>query len=77
MSRCTQEEARSAKPRAHSAFSRLADVVGVGIARRGDGYALKVNLRCAPPAGVALPSDIDGVPVEVEVVGTLGKRGPA
>lgn len=77
MSRSTQEEVRSAKAHAHAVFSQLADVVGVGITRRGDGYALKVNLRSAPPAGVTLPADVDGVPVEVEIVGTLGKRGPA
>jgi hypothetical protein len=52
----------------------LADVVGVGITRHGDGYAVKVNLRHPPAAGVDLPKDIDGVPVQVEVVGSITKR---
>jgi hypothetical protein len=75
VTQATLEQARSAKKSAHDAFSRLADVVGVGIARRGAGYALKVNVRSALPAGVAVPTDILGVPVEVEVVGALRKRG--
>jgi hypothetical protein len=70
----TLDQARSAKQQALSAFSQLADVVGVGITRHGDGYAVKVNLRHPPATGVDLPKDIDGVPVQVEVVGSITKR---
>src|SRR5258708_3148001 len=41
---CTLAEARAAKPRALAVFSELADVVGVGITRVGNGYGIKVNL---------------------------------
>ena len=74
MSGSTLEDARLAKRRALSAFSTLADVVGVGITRDADGFALKINLREAPAPGVDLPTDIDGVPVRVEIVGPLRKR---
>ena len=74
MKSSTLDQARSAKQRALSAFSQLADVVGVGITRHGDGYAVKVNLRHPPATGVDLPKDIDGVPVKVEVVGSIAKR---
>lgn len=76
MTACTLAKARATKRRAHSTFAALADVVGVGITRRGEGYALKVNLRSAPASGVTLPEDVNGVPVHVEVVGTLTKRAP-
>ena len=74
MNSSTLDQARSAKQRALSAFSQLADVVGVGITRHGDGYAVKVNLRHPPATGVDLPKDINGVPVQVEVVGSITKR---
>jgi hypothetical protein len=74
MNSSTLEQARSAKQHVLSAFAQLAEVVGVGITRHGGGYALKVNLRQPPAPGVDLPKDIDGVPVQVEVVGALGKR---
>jgi hypothetical protein len=66
---CTLDEARKAKSRALAIFAPLASVVGVGITRIGDGYGLKVNLEAKPPADTPLPDDVDGVPVQVEVVG--------
>jgi hypothetical protein len=65
----TLEEVRAAKPRALAIFESLASVVGVGITRIGDGYGLKVNLREAPSADAPLPTEVDGVPVRLEVVG--------
>ena len=74
MPRVTLEQARAAKPAALAAFERLADVLGIGITRIGDDYALKINLREAPSSTADLPSQIDGVPVRVEIVGTIRKR---
>lgn len=71
MSETTLTEARAAKIRALEVFSRLASVVGVGIARIDGGYGLKINLREAPEKGVALPETVDGVSVRVEVVGPI------
>jgi hypothetical protein len=68
----TLDEARAAKPRAFDVFSQLAEVVGVGITRINDGYGVKVNIRSE--AGVPLPGDVDGVPVRIEVVGTIRKQ---
>lgn len=70
----TLEAARAAKPRALAAFSPLADVVGIGITRIGDTYALKVNLATEPEPSAKLPTTIEGVPVRVEVVGTIRKQ---
>jgi hypothetical protein len=41
----------------------------------GEDYALKVNLREPLPAGVSAPERIGDVPVRVEVVGRITKRG--
>jgi hypothetical protein len=68
---CTLEQARTAKPRVREVFERLASVVGVGVTRVDSGYGVKVNLRAAPPEGTPLPGSVDGVPVRVEVVGTI------
>ena len=74
MNSSTLDQARAAKSQVLSAFEALADVVGVGITRFDGGYALKVNLRRTPAVGVVLPKEVDGVPVQVEVVGSISKR---
>jgi len=71
---CTLDEARAAKGLAAEAFGRLAAVAGVGITRIGRGYGLKVNLAEAPSPAAALPSEIAGIPVRVEVVGKIRKQ---
>ena len=68
------ERARAAKERAKVLFARKASVVGIGINRVGDGFGVKVNLANPPPPDADLPETIDGVPVLVEVVGTIRKR---
>jgi hypothetical protein len=66
----TLDQARAAKA---VAAVRLADwpVVGIGITKVGDGYGLKINLseRTDP-----LPRDVNGVPLQAEVVRTIEKR---
>jgi hypothetical protein len=74
MSGSTLDEARAAKPKALAEFSRSASVVGVGITRIDGGYGVKVNLSSPPARDAALPDLIDGVPIRVEVVGTIRKR---
>ncbi len=68
----TIEQARAAKSKAESLLSRNRQVNGIGIARRGGGWCVKVNLSGATRA--KLPSEIDGVPVQVEQVGKVSKR---
>ena len=68
------ERARAAKERAKVLFARLASVGGVGINRVPGGFGVKVNLSEAAPPDADLPETIDGVPVTVEVVGTIRKR---
>jgi len=70
----TLEDARTVKPKALKVFGKKAAVVGVGITEIDGGYGLKVNLREPPEPGVALPETLDGIPVRIEVVGTLRKR---
>ncbi len=70
----TREDARAEKARAAEIFGRIGTVVGVGITRIDDGYGLKVNLSAAPEPGTPVPEEVNGVPVRVEVVGTIRKR---
>lgn len=68
------EQARQAK---RTLLGELADderIVGIGIARAGDGYLVKVNLAVA--AAYVVPSTVDGVPVVTEVVGTIRPLRP-
>ena len=69
------EQARAAKKSAKALLADLPGVVGVGITKVGKGYAVKVNLRKALPRGVTAPERIGRVPVRVEVVGRITKRG--
>jgi hypothetical protein len=68
------EKARAAKKSAKALLGALPGVVGVGITKVGDDYALKVNLRAPLPGGVSVPERVDEVPVRVEVVGRITKR---
>ena len=65
----TIDEARAAKAEASNVFGSLASVAGVGI---GEGYGLKINL--VEKAKVPLPTEIGGIPVQIEVVGPIQKR---
>jgi len=67
----TLDEARAAKSKALTLLQDSPTVVGVGIARLNGGYCVKVNVSASSRR---MPADIDGVPVKVEVVGTLRKR---
>jgi hypothetical protein len=68
----TLEEARAAKAKVAQILHEL-PLVGIGITRVGEGYGVKVNLsRCVSPA--QLPTHVDGVPLQVEVVGEIRKR---
>jgi hypothetical protein len=68
----TREEARAAKAKLSTLLAGL-PVVGVGITRDGEGYGIKINLSETVSA-VAIPEQVDGVPVKSEVVGTITKR---
>ena len=70
----TIEQARAAKDVAKAELSHVPGVVGIGLTKIGDDYALKVNLRAAPPAQITIPKHIAGVPVSVEVVGEIRKQ---
>ena len=70
----TLEQVRAAKKAAEKTFAALAKVVGIGITRIDGVYGLKVNVESTPATMAAFPVEIEGVPVRVEVVGTVRKR---
>jgi hypothetical protein len=72
MNACTLKQARAAKLKAAELFLAIGAVAGVGITRIGEGYGLKVNLEHKPDSPV--PTDVDGVPLRVEIVGAIRKR---
>ncbi len=74
MNHTTLDQARAAKAKVLAAFGHDASVVGIGITRIGEGFGVKLNLEAAPAPEANLPKDVDGVPVLVEVVGTIRKR---
>ncbi len=67
----TLEQARAAKAKALEALHDSPARAGVGITSVGAGYGVKINLT---ETVERLPSEIEGVPVIVEVVGTISKR---
>lgn len=74
MGHVTLDEARAAKTAALQQFQRLGEVVGVGITRVHDDYAVKINLSQPVGSDVELPTHVNGVPVRVEVTGTIRPR---
>lgn len=74
MPQITLDRVRAAKKAALREFTKLGKVVGIGITRVRGEYAVKVNLSEPVQPGVELPTDIDGVPVRVEVTGPIRAR---
>jgi hypothetical protein len=70
----TLNEAKATKSKCAQAFRPLVGEVAVGVMPLGEGrYGLKVNLAAPPDENVVLPDEIDGVPVQIEVVGPVRK----
>ena len=67
----TLAQARAAREAAKAALAGRPEVTGIGVAREGDGYAVKVNLT---EHSDAIPAEILGVPIRAEIVGPLRKR---
>jgi hypothetical protein len=59
----TQDEARKAKSHLNELLSGVPGVNGLGIARLGDGWAVRVNVL-TDQGSPKIPSSIDGVPVQ-------------
>lgn len=70
------EKARSAQKVATLQLRRLPEVVGIGIAKQEGAYVLKVNLTSEVGPGT-IPTEVDGIPVTIEVVGAIRKQVPS
>ncbi|GEL97287.1 hypothetical protein [Cellulomonas terrae] len=64
----TLSAARGAQRRLRAQLAGRSGVCGVGLARTGDGYVLRVNVV---DACVDVPAEVDGVPVDVCTTGRL------
>jgi hypothetical protein len=62
--------ARAAKSALSQRLAAVPEVVGIGLARRGAGYVVKVDLA-DPGAAGRVPGDVDGVRVVTHVVGVV------
>jgi hypothetical protein len=67
------EQVRAAKAGVRRNLGSAFDIVGVGVTRSSGSLALKVNVK-EIPAGVELPTEIEGVPVVFEAVGKITPR---
>lgn len=65
------EAARAARRKALRLVEKLAPVCGAGIAREGGAYVVKLNLETQPDRTLELPAEIDGVRIEIQVVGKI------
>jgi hypothetical protein len=74
MKQTTLQRARTAKAAVLREFRKLPNLVGIGIIRCPEGYCVKVNLSEPMPPGTSLPAQVAGVPVAIEVTGTITKR---
>jgi hypothetical protein len=68
------EKAEAAKQSALQLFGTIGKIVGVGITRVDGEYAVKVNLSEPVEPGTALPTEIEGVRVRVEITGVIQAR---
>jgi hypothetical protein len=66
------EQARAAREGLAELLVSLPQLNGIGVARSGRGWAVKVNLSEPVPRG-RVPLEFEGVPVRVEVIGPITK----
>jgi hypothetical protein len=66
------DKARKAKKALTKKLEGVEGVVGIGITKSGEDYAVKVNFDSPPKEPI--PGSIGGVAVEVDVVGKIRKR---
>ena len=69
----TLAEANVAKDRALEQFGHIPGLAGIGITSVGAGYGIKMNLNEALDPQIPLPTEIDGVPVVIGIVGRISK----
>ena len=74
MPHITLEKAQAAKKATMKRFKNVSSVTGVGITRVAGEYAVKLNLSEPLDPGVSVPADVDGVPLRIEVTGTIRGR---
>jgi hypothetical protein len=65
--------ARAAKERLRSELAQRPHIRGVGVGLGPDGYCVRVNVA-ADADRVGLPRSVDGVPVDVRVVGRVSAQ---
>jgi hypothetical protein len=70
----TIHQARKAKATLAKHLAGTKEVVGLGLTKQGDDYAVKVNLSSRPKRK-KFPESVGGVPVCVEVTGKIRKHG--
>jgi hypothetical protein len=70
----TLKRAQAAKREAQKLACRLDKHAAVGITRVDDVYAVKVNLSAPLAEHDAIPLEINGVAIRVEVVGEIRPR---
>jgi len=70
MNGATLAAAEAAKEMLASRLAHFPGLRGIGIAILDDGFGVTVNLSCKPEE-TGVPSDVDGVPVIVDIVGTI------
>lgn len=66
--------AREAKEKAKQIFPRYGAVNGIGLTWLQGHYAVKVNFASEPGNRAGMPTEVDGVPVVVQVVGRIHKQ---
>jgi hypothetical protein len=65
----TFAKAKAAKEVLAAALADLPELRGIGIAVLDEGFGVKVNL--SRPAKRSVPSEVDDVPVIIDIVGTI------
>jgi hypothetical protein len=69
MTAATLAQADGARCKLREQLAGVPGIQGIGIAVLDGGYGVKVNVRDSSQRNV--PTDVDGVPVIVEVVGVI------
>ena len=68
------ERARVVKAHVLERFEKVPQVGGVGLIRVGEGYGVKINLSEPLESGQVIPTEFEGVPILIDVIGRVVAR---
>lgn len=68
------ETAKKVKLKVRSLLPKDLEICGIGITRKGEDYAVKINVSSRPRDPSSVPDRVEGVPIVLDIVAPIHKQ---